>query len=111
MTMRAARPSGALLAWLTPGQEAWRRLDVGLRVVLAVAGGYGLAALCTMLLSVTLPLPRVEAVLAASMLSFAVYAGAVVWAFAARSVLRACAGMAILAVPLGIALLLRGTGA
>lgn len=104
-------PAGAISAGFTPGAAAWRRIDVAVRIVAAVGGGYALAALSTMLLSVTLPLARVEAVLAASMASFAVFAAAVVWAFAARSPLWACAGIAIPSLLLGLALLLRGAGA
>ena len=108
MTPRGAHP---LCARFAPGAATRRRLDVAVRVVVAVGGGYALAALFTMLLSVTLPLARVEAVLTASMASFAVYAAAVVWAFAARGPLRACAGIAVPAALLGGVLLLRGAGA
>jgi hypothetical protein len=95
-----------------PRGEAWRRIGIGLRVLAGVGGGYGIAAMSTMLLSTSLPLPRAEAVLAASMASFAIFTAAIVWAFAARSVARAWIGLAVPAALLGLALLLSpGTGA
>lgn len=62
--------------------------DVGLRVAAAMFGGYAIAALCTALLPRLLPLPRNEAVVAATLLSFAIYATVVLWAFAAASAWR-----------------------
>lgn len=87
------------------------RIGILLRLVAGVAGGYGLAALATLVLTATLPLPRVEAVLAATMASFALYTAAILWAFAARGVARAWAGIALPAALLGLALLLAGAGA
>ncbi|KQT46599.1 iron transporter [Methylobacterium sp. Leaf456] len=73
------------------------RLAVGVgilgRVVLAAGGGYAVAALATALLSVTLPLPRSEAVTAATLLSFAILVGVVVLVFGLRSLLRAAAAV------------------
>ena len=73
------------------------RLAVGAgilgRVVLAAGGGYAVAALATALLSVTLPLPRSEAVTAATLLSFAILAGVVVIVFALRSLRHAAAAV------------------
>lgn len=69
------------------------------RVALATVGGYGIAALATAFLSLTLPLTRSEAVTAATLLSFAVMAGVVVLVFAMRSLLRAT--VAVLSVALG----------
>ena len=43
------------------------------------------------------------AVLTGLMLSFLVYVGAVIWVFAVRSATRAWVGLAIAAVPLGLA--------
>ena len=80
------------------------RLAVAGRVVLATGGGYGLAALATALLSLVLPLARAEAVTAATLLSFALMLGIVVYVFAARSLARAALSMAFLAGLLGGAL-------
>ena len=73
------------------------------RIVLAAGGGYAVAALATALLSVTLPLPRAEAVTTATLLSFAILAGVAVAVFALRTLRRAGA------VVLGLILVL-GTG-
>ncbi|MDN2708537.1 DUF3649 domain-containing protein [Janthinobacterium sp. SUN118] len=71
------------------------RLGVASRSVAAIAGGYLLAALVTMLLSVSLPMARSEAVMTATLLSFAIYTCAVMWVFATASALRAWLGLAI----------------
>ena len=65
------------------------RASVAGRVVLAAGGGYGVAALATALLSLTLPMARSEAVATATLLSFAVMAGIVVLVFSTRTLLRA----------------------
>ena len=69
------------------------------RVVAAMVGGYGLAAL-TSVATLALPMSRPEAVLTGMQLSFLVYAMAVIWVFAVRSALRAWAGLLVAAVPL-----------
>ncbi len=71
------------------------RLGVASRSVAAIVGGYVLAALVTMLLSVSLPVARSEAVMTATLLSFAIYTCAVMWVFATRSALRAWLGLLI----------------
>jgi len=85
------------------------RLGVASRSVAAIAGGYVLAALVTMLLSVSLPMARSEAVMTATLLSFAVYTCAVMWVFATRSALRAWLGLLIPAAV--IATILQSMGA
>lgn len=65
------------------------RLAILFRTVLAIGGGYLVAALCTASLSLALPLPRPQAVLAATQLSFAIYCAVIIWAFAAPSPRRA----------------------
>ncbi|AWN41353.1 iron transporter [Methylobacterium durans] len=82
------------------------RANVAGRVLLAAFGGYGLAALLTALLSLTLPLTRAEAVAAATLPSFAVMVAAVVYVFAARSLGRAVLGLGGLCLLLGGGLLL-----
>ncbi|WP_073102179.1 DUF3649 domain-containing protein [Pollutimonas bauzanensis] len=72
------------------------------RLVAAVLGGYALAALSSVA-ALALPIDRSQAVLTGMLLSFLVYALAVVWVFAARSAARAWAGMAIAALPLALA--------
>jgi hypothetical protein len=87
------------------------RAAVAGRVVLAAGGGYGIAALSTALLSLTLPMPRAEAVTTAKLASFAIMIAIVVVAFAARSLARAALVIGGLAVVLGLALwLVAGAG-
>ncbi|KQV80077.1 iron transporter [Massilia sp. Root351] len=75
------------------------RLGVGARAVAAIIGGYLLAAAAAAFLALLLPLPplsglsRADAVMAATLFSFTVYACAVLWAFAARSAARAWLGL------------------
>lgn len=71
------------------------------RVALATAGGYGIAALATAFLSLTLPLTRSEAVTTATLLSFTVMAGVVLLVFAMRSLVRATATVLCAALVLG----------
>nr|WP_232464703.1 PepSY-associated TM helix domain-containing protein [Bordetella genomosp. 8] len=52
------------------------------RIVLAIGGGYALAALASVA-ALALPISRPQAVLTGMLASFAIYAGAVVWVFAA----------------------------
>jgi hypothetical protein len=85
-----------------------RRLSVAGRVALAAFGGYLVAALATALGSVILPLPRAEAVSAATQASFAVMAGTVVFVFAASSLARAALGVTGSAALLAAGLWLTG---
>lgn len=74
----------------------WRvRAAVTGRVALAAFGGYGVAALSTAFLSLALPMARSEAVATATLLSFAIMVGAVIWVFAARTLARAALGLAV----------------
>ncbi|WP_232631913.1 iron transporter [Methylobacterium sp. Leaf118] len=74
------------------------------RVVLAAGGGYAVAALSTALLSATLPLPRSEAVTAATLASFAILASVAVLVFAISSLRHAAAAVlgAILVLGAGL---------
>ncbi|PWC27524.1 DUF3649 domain-containing protein [Teichococcus aestuarii] len=91
---------------LPPGAALRRAMGIALRVLAGAGGGYAVAALFTAALSLGLPMPRAEAVLTATMASFAVYAAAIVWAFAAPGVLRAWAGLAAVAAALALVLFL-----
>jgi hypothetical protein len=85
---------------------SWRyRLDVAARVGAALVAGYFLAHATTAFLTLVLPFARVDRVIAASLLSFAVWCAAAVYVFAARSAWRAwwapmLAGMLLLGVTL-----------
>lgn len=87
-------------------REAQHRLAVAARVLAAAPGGYLLVTLVTALLGLLLPGPRAEAVLTATMLSFALYAGVIVWAFAARSAAQVWRGLGGVIGIAGAALLL-----
>ncbi|UMY17366.1 iron transporter [Methylobacterium organophilum] len=80
------------------------RAAVAGRIALAALGGYGLAALLTALLSLTLPLDRAEAVTASTLASFAVMALAVLYVFSARSLKAATIGLGLPLLGLGAAL-------
>ncbi len=85
------------------------RWTVFSRVIAGLCGGYALGALGTAVLSLWLPslfgMGRADAVLAATLASFLWYTMAVVWVFAARSALRAWAGVAMAGLVLGMLLL------
>lgn len=85
----------------------WRqRARVASRVGAATLGGYFLAHGMTAFLTLVLPFGRVDRVIAASLLSFAVWCAATIYVFAARSTWRAwCVPVLAGAVLLGIALL------
>lgn len=80
-----------------------KHLPVASRIVAAILGGYAFANAVGVLLARTLPLPRADAVLTATLASFALYAAAVLWVFAARSARLAWLG---LLVPAGLCSLL-----
>lgn len=71
------------------------------RCVAAIAGGYALAStLPVALVALVAPggMAHADAALVALQLSFLVYGGAVVWAFAARSASLAWAGLVLAAL-------------
>lgn len=74
----------------------WRyRLAVTSRTCAAVFGGYGLASASAACMAVWLPFARPDAVSLAMILSFVVYACAVIWVFATRNAWRAWGGVLI----------------
>ncbi|WP_050452805.1 DUF3649 domain-containing protein [Candidatus Burkholderia verschuerenii] len=72
------------------------------RIAAAMFDGYALAAL-TSVATLAMPMAKPQAVLTDMLLSFLVYAGAVIWVFAMRSATRAWIGLAVVAVPLLLA--------
>ncbi len=93
---------------MKPTHPLWRyRLAITSRSLAATAGGYALAAAATAAAATALALamPRVEAVLTATMLSWLVYAGAAGWAFYARTAWSAWAGVLVPALVLGACVL------
>jgi hypothetical protein len=87
------------------------RLDVAARTAAGVLGGYALASLVAASCAAALPSIRSEAVLTGMLLGLLVAAGALMWAFAARSALHAWAWIAGPAAVLALGLLaMRGAG-
>lgn len=85
--------------------SGWRqRLDVALRATAAIVGGYAVTALATALAARHLPLARSEAVTAATLASFPVYAAILMAAFAAPRTATACAWLGGTCAVLGAAL-------
>ena len=76
------------------------RLAVTSRVLAAVVGGYVVAALASVSLTLWLPMPRAEAVVTGMMTSFLVYLCAVLWCFACRSAWQAWFGLMVPALVL-----------
>lgn len=66
---------------------------VASRIAAALFGGYALAHALSIVLVAMLPMARADAALFAIQGSFLVYTAAVLWAFAARSVLAAWLGL------------------
>ena len=60
------------------------RWAVASRVVAAFVGGYALMSAATVVIALLWPLPKAQALLTATMLSFALYTVFVLWAFHAR---------------------------
>lgn len=77
-----------------------RPASVAVRIAAAVFGGYALAVGGAVCISHALPAPRSDAVMAGLLAAFAIYAGAILWAFAARSPARAVLGLALPALAL-----------
>jgi hypothetical protein len=72
-----------------------QRLSVASRIVAAVVGGYAAAGAVGAFLAPLLPMARADAVLTMTLASFAVYAAAILWAFAARSARLAWLGLLV----------------
>ena len=77
------------------GTQATGILPLLARLAAAVPGGYAFAATASVGLSRVLPGTRADALLTGLLASFALYAGAVVWAFAARTAVLAWAGLLV----------------
>ncbi|MFK2900621.1 iron transporter [Dyella jejuensis] len=94
--------------------QAWfirNRVAIATRVLAALCGGYFVAYACTALLTVVLPMDRINRVVTANLLSFVVWCAAAIWVFAARSAWRSWWPLLLAgAAMLGVALVFRGTG-
>ncbi len=81
-------------------EEARYRWMVASRVLIAAVGGYALTSVATIFLALVWPLPKAQAVMAATMLSFALYAIVVIWVFSVGSAKRAWLGVLLPAIVL-----------
>lgn len=70
-----------------------RKSNVPARVLGAIVGGYVVTSLAVACLARMLPLRPAEASVAATLASFAIYAGIIVAVFAARSVFKVWLGL------------------
>ena len=68
------------------GVYGWRLLSL---IGAALVGGYALATATGLFLGSILPAPRSEAVMTGNLISFAIYAGAILWVFNLRRPARA----------------------
>ena len=74
----------------------WRhRLAVASHAVAGLLGGYALAAAFAASVALLVRTPPEEAAFLGAVPSFLVFAGAIVWAFSARTALRAWSGIAL----------------
>lgn len=84
------------------GRRSWRyRGNVAARAVAGTLGAYGVAALFAAALARALPMPRVEAVMPATLLAYPLMPAVTIWAFLARGPWRACGGVAVAALLFG----------
>ncbi|WP_216821175.1 MULTISPECIES: hypothetical protein [unclassified Stenotrophomonas maltophilia group] len=107
-----AAPSSSPAAGTAPAKRVPRGNGHGLlwaRGLLGLLGGYAVAAGWAAALARLLPGAKADATLVATMAAFVVYVLAAIWAYAARSTLRATLGL-LVAGGLGalLAWLLRG---
>lgn len=71
------------------------RWSVASRVFAAILGGYALTSAATVLLALIWPLPKAQALLSATMLSFTIYTVIVIWVFTTRTATRAWVGLVV----------------
>ncbi|WP_449431223.1 DUF3649 domain-containing protein [Pseudomonas putida] len=78
------------------------RLAVTSRSLAALLGGYLLASLASVCITLLAPLSQVDATLSGMLLSFVVYLLAFIWCFACRSAWRAWSGVLLPSLVLGM---------
>jgi len=78
------------------------RLAVTSRSLAALLGGYLLASMASVCITLLLPLPQVDAAMTGMMLSFVFYLLAFIWCFACRSAWHASLGMLVPSLLLGL---------
>ncbi|WP_437879795.1 hypothetical protein [Pseudomonas sp. LRF_L74] len=81
------------------------------RTVAAIFGGYALTCALVIFLGAIIPLPKGQAVLAASLASFAIFTAIIIWAFSVESLRKLWLWLLIPTVLFTAAGLLIGAGA
>lgn len=97
-----------------PSGQARGRWSVAVRTIAGTLGAYGLASRVTVALSLLLTwigMDRVEAVTAATLVSFAIFAAIAMAAFHAGSAAQAWAWLVMFAVPIDLTVLFMMPGA
>ncbi|KAA0911176.1 hypothetical protein [Pusillimonas sp. ANT_WB101] len=89
-------PNTITLKKTVPLSDASRKWEIALRTALVFPVGYVVVSLYTASLSLVVPMPSAQAVLASTMLSFALYSVFIIWAYAA-SALRKVVLVALIA--------------
>jgi hypothetical protein len=88
------------------------RLAVLSRSIAAIVGGYAIASLSSVLMSLALPASRPEAVQTGLLLTIPIWVAVWIWAFSARRVVAVWRGLAGAAVVMGaLAYIARAGGA
>ncbi|QUN06225.1 hypothetical protein KDN34_01770 [Shewanella yunxiaonensis] len=85
-------------------------LNISLRCLLAGPGGYAVASIIGMLIAKTFPMTSADATMSALMLGFIVQLLAVIYAFQARTIMRATLGLAVPSAIAGLMLWLLPVG-
>jgi hypothetical protein len=80
--------------WLPGKREETQYAGIFSRVVAAIVGGFAFTSMSIIALPFLLPGSKIQGIVGASLMGFALWTGAVIWAFAARSATRAWAGLA-----------------
>ncbi|MET0334453.1 MAG: DUF3649 domain-containing protein [Rhizobacter sp.] len=82
--------------WLARSRERLvRPLGIVSRAIAAIGGGYAVAAAAAAVIALYLPGSRANAAVTGTLMSFLIYAVAVMWVFAARTATRAWIGLVI----------------
>jgi hypothetical protein len=84
-----------LLKIVQLSEKAKYRWMVFCRVITGFFGGYVLTSYLTIVLAQIIPMPRAEAVVLASLLSYLWFCLIIIWVFSVRSTLKACLGVIV----------------
>lgn len=87
---------------------ASKRLELWIRLVTAIVGGYGVAHLITLALVAWLPLEPAQKVQIGFLLVFLIYAAVLIWVFASHSLWRVWRAFLLITLIAGTGLWLQG---